>query len=427
MNLTEHQAKKILATTGLKVPAGRVSQSVEDAVAHLGEIGDGPWVVKAQIQAGGRANGHFINDPQARGGIRFVSSASEVRSNVMQMLGAYLVTPQTRSSGEYVDKIYIEEQCTVETELYLALTLDRDTSSIAFMASREGGANIEQIAQRDHSAVRVFPVDIETREIPESIGEYLEVTGDSLESLNNVLAELLDLFVDRDASLIEINPLGLLPDGQLVALDATIVWDDNALFRQGHEEQLSAYDDLSDSEYVAIQHGLNYIKLTGNIGILAAGAGLAMATMDAIRECDGTPANFLDVPPSASVDRIQVAIEILLKDPAINGVLINVFGGGIMRCDAVVDALLLARKSGHMTKPVVVRLVGTNAELALQRLRTSLPECRYSSDLATASKMIVELTEQNANRRAGDKPREKLSWWKRARRVLADGHAIEES
>lgn len=420
MILTEHQAKKILASTGLSVPTGRLCQSVEEAAAHLGEVGTGPWVVKAQIQAGGRANGHFLDDPQARGGVRFVSTPSEVRSNVMQMLGAHLVTPQTRSSGEYVDKVYIEEQCDVEDELYLAITLDRDSSRVAFLASKDGGSNIEQIAQRDKSAVKVFPVDIVNRLVPADLIDYLHESVTATDQLESVLSNLLDLYVDRDASLIEINPLGVRQDGQLIALDATIVWDDNALFRQGHEEQLVAYDDLSHSEYVALQHGLNYVKLSGNIGVLSAGAGLAMATMDAITECDGSPANFLDIPPSASADRICIAIDMLLEDPDVNGLLINVFGGGIMRCDAVADAVLLSNKSNKIKKPIVVRLVGTNAQVALQRLRDSLPECYHSEDLATAAQQIVKLTADHANRRSSDSRSSRGSWWKRARRTLVE-------
>lgn len=418
MNLTEHQAKKILHGAGIKVPSGEVVTTAEHAVAAAEKLGSPPWVIKAQIPAGGRAQGHFKGDTQAKGGVRIARSLEQVQSSAQQMLEQTLITQQTGSVGFVVKHVYVEHYCTVEHEMYLALTIDRTSGSAAFIAARHGGTNIERLAEQAPDSIISCPVDIDSHSLPGEIAARLELSGESREQLLVIMASMLSLFVERDATLIELNPLGIDAVGQLVALDATIVLDDNALFRQGHEEQMVAYDHLPAGEFEAASLGLNYVKLNGNIGSLAAGAGLAMATLDAIKESGGQPANFLEVPPSATVPLIQAALEILLADPDIDGILVNIFGGGIMRCDAVADALLLAHQRNPRSIPVIVRLAGTNATLAMQRLASSLPAVIIASDLSNAAESVVNLVQGKIEARAAKQRREQQKWWQRMQSVI---------
>ncbi len=428
MNLNEHQSKKLLREVGVNVPLGQIANSEEEAGVLLNKVDGPPWVVKAQITAGGRANGHFLNDPASRGGVRFAETEQAVRAHAKQMLGGILVTNQTGRDGDRVNSVYIEQKCSVQHELYFSISVDRALGCVTLMAARDGGSHIEEVAQRDADAILQIALDIGKagEEIPatmltdqqlDELHSFYQLPAQLRAEFAAMVRTLCFLFVERDASLVEINPFGVDVNGQLVALDASIAWDDNALFRQGHEEQLQAYADLPLAEHEALTHGLNYVRLDGNIGTLAAGAGLALVTVDAVTECGGHAANFLDIPPSASVERIETAISILLREAAVDVVLINVFGGGIMRCDAICDGLLLAcRNFPEHGKPIVVRLVGINSELALQRLQSSLPEVQIASDLGDAAAKAVAQAQQLAEKAIPDKK----GWLKKARNLLPE-------
>ena len=435
MNLTEAQAKRILQGIGVAVPAGAIAQSEEAAAAALGSLGPGPWVIKAQIQSGGRARGYFQGDTQGLSGVRFASTEAQVRTAARQMLGRILVTDQTGPSGERVRSLYLEDRLSTQRELYLALAIERETGGLAFLASAEGGTDIEQLATTHPDAVGRWPVAIDATRMPTGIGAFLQLSGHAATALDALLLQLHSLFIDRDATLIEINPLVVTSEGDLMALDATIVWDDNALFRQGHEEQLTAYDDLHPVEYEALQKKLNYVRLPGNVGCLAVGAGMAMATVDAVVEFGGKPGSFLDVSPSADVSDMHAAIELMLNDDGSDGVLINVFGGGIMRCDVVASALLEARQSGGTSsatdnslmaekpvdnKPIAVRLSGVNSELARERLLQSAPEVVTHDDIGVAAEDICQrLAAVDTRTRAGLDGKKTL--WQRVRKLLPEG------
>ena len=420
MILTEYQAKNILRKSGIRVPAGLLAESAQQAENVALQMGGGPWMVKAQIRAGGRAKGHFPAHNDTNGGIRVADTPDDVAVHARKMLGDLLVTRQTGKAGELVTSVYIEQLASVTAEMYLALAIDRELGVVTFITSKSGGSDIELIAAQSPEVVARFPVDIDSLSVPPDVVEYFGLDSHLQTELASVMATMLDVFVDRDATLIELNPLCTNESGQLIALDAAIIWDDNALFRQGHEEQMQAYDHLPECEFDAIKHGLNYVKLDGNIGCLSAGAGLAMATIDAIKECGGHPANFLDIPPAASVDQIKIALELLLVDDAIQGILLNVFGGGIMRCDAIADALLLANRRQAFSVPVVVRLAGINSTLALQRIASSLPMVVITDDLANAAQTVVALTELQLKRRKTEAIDNKSAWWRKVHSLFPE-------
>ncbi|MBX2882807.1 MAG: ADP-forming succinate--CoA ligase subunit beta [Granulosicoccus sp.] len=386
MDLNEHQSKRILREIGVRVPSGRECSSAHLVDIESSKVGPPPWVVKAQISAGGRAKGHFRGDPQARGGVRFVDTIEQLRTNTQQMLGSTLITEQTGNDGGLVRSVYIETKCSVQDEFYLALTVDAESGQLVFVVSKQGGTAIESVAAANPEAIYQHPVMIDSAfEDAPVIADKLDLEGAPREELLAYLPAIVSEFVDKDMRLLEINPLALTTDGHLVALDALVTFDDNAMFRQGHTEQMDAYLALSSEEFAAANQKLNYHRLDGNVGLLSAGAGLAMATMDAIVECGGQPANFLDVPPSTSVATLKNAIEIVTSNPEVRCLLINVFGGGIMRCDAVADAILLAHQHEPFKVPVVVRFAGTNAKLAKQRISASLPQIELADDLGDAA------------------------------------------
>jgi len=406
VELTEHQAKTILRKAGIRIPAGAVASTPDEAHSVAKSLDASGFVVKAQIRAGGRANGYFQSDAQSRGGIRFASTADDVRHISSQMLDRNLITEQTGPRGELVKQVYVEAQCKLQSEKYLALTIDRSTGSLVFLVSANGGSNIESAVAKDASVVHRYLIDIQNPVAPPEVVAlfgYNEKQGAQLQRFMDIM---IDVMTSKDATLVEINPLGLDDAGELTALDAAIIWDQNALFRQGHEEQMAAYEDLPEIEFQAMCKGLNYIKFKGNIGTLSSGAGLAMATIDAIYDSGGTPGNFLDIPPSSTVTFIKDAMTLVLSDPQLDALIINVFGGGIMRCDAVADALLVVGQEQTLAIPVVVRLAGTNAQLAQQRIEASLPEVVVTADLSTAISSVVELS-QPATPRSESKP-----WWR---------------
>jgi len=426
MNLTEHQAKKILRDAGVRVPSGDLSKSVEESVAIAESLPQSECVVKAQIRAGGRSQGHFKNDSQSRGGIRFVSSPAQAKASSAQMLNNVLVTSQTGPAGELVQSVYIEERVQLQDEKYLALTIDRDSGSLVFIASNAGGVQIEQLAQQSPDQIQRYQIDIRQPEAPSDIAVFFGYTDGAESELAELLTTMLNILIDKDATLIELNPIGLNESGELSILDAAIIWDDNALFRQGHEEQMIAYEDLSESEFKAKCLGLNYFELDGNVGTVTSGAGLAMALLDSLHNSGCKPANFMDVPPSSSVEQIRQAISLVLLNDKVELLLINVIGGGIMRCDAVSDALLILNEKQQINVPLVVRLAGTNSSLAIERLSASMPHIFVTTDLGSAAAAAGDVaSELKSNvkhaKSQQDQGARTKQWWRRTKKKTESG------
>jgi len=426
MNLTEHQAKKILRDAGVRVPNGDLSKSVEESVAIAESLPHSNCVVKAQIRAGGRSEGYFKNDSQSRGGIRFVSSPAQAKASSAQMLNNVLVTNQTGSTGELVQSVYVEEHIQLQHEKYLALTIDRECGSLLFIASNAGGVQIEQLAKKSPDQIRRYRVDIQQPEVPSEMAVFFGYKDRAESELSELLSIMLKIFIDKDATLIELNPIGLNETGELSILDATIIWDDNALFRQGHEEQMIAYEELSESEFKAKCLGLNYFELDGNVGTVTAGAGLAMALLDSLHNSGCKPANFMDIPPSSSVEQIRQAIALVLLNNKVELLLINVIGGGIMRCDAVSDALLILNEKQQINVPLVVRLAGTNSSLALARLSASMPNSVVTTDLRRAIAAAVDTAsvlksglEKSTSQK--DHASKATQWWRRTKKKTESG------
>ena len=426
MNLTEHQAKHILRGAGVRVPSGGLSKTVEQAVEIAESLPQSNCVVKAQIRAGGRSQGHFKNDSQSRGGIRFVSSPEQAKASSAQMLNNVLVTNQTGPAGELVESVYVEEHVQLQGEKYLALTIDSDSGSLMFIASNSGGVQIEELAQRSPDQIARYLVDIRQPEPPSEMATFFGYSDSAATELNELLSTMLAIFIDKDATLIELNPIGTNEDGELSVLDAVIVWDDNALFRQGHEEQMIAYDDLSESEFKAKCLGLNYFELDGNVGTVTAGAGLAMALLDLLHDSECKPANFMDIPPSSSVEQIRQAISLVLLNDKVKVLMINIIGGGIMRCDAVSDALLILNGKQEISVPLVVRLAGTNSSLAIERLRASMPNSFVTTDLSSATAAAVDAAKNiTANLEPTSPQTNQTSkakkWWRRVKNKTESG------
>jgi len=429
MNLTEHQAKHILRGAGVRVPNGGLSKSVEQAVEIAETLPQSNCVIKAQIRAGGRSQGHFKNDSQSRGGIRFVSSPAQAKACSAQMLNNILITDQTGPAGELVESVYVEEHVHLRSEKYLALTIDNNSGSLMFIASNAGGVQIEHLAQQSPDQIARFKVDIRQPEPPADIADFFGFIDSAATELGELLSIMLTTLIDKDATLIELNPIGLNEQGELCVLDATIIWDDNALFRQGHEEQMIAFEDLSESEFKAKCLGLNYFELDGNVGTVTAGAGLAMALLDSLHDTECKPANFMDIPPSSSIDNIRQAISLVLLNEKVEVLFINIIGGGIMRCDAVSDALLILNEEQEINIPLVVRLAGTNSSLAIERLKASMPNSFVTTDLSSAiaaaaasSIVSAQATTKSQTAKSPKATSTAKKWWQRAKKATEMDH-----
>lgn len=418
MNLHEYQGKDLLRQYGIEVPCGAVASSAEEAVAAARAAGAGPWYIKAQVLAGGRASGHFKHAPGSEGGVRRCDSLEQVKQHAEDMLGQVLFTVQTGIDGVTVHQVYIENAIDVSAEVYVALLVDRRSSCVALMTSRSGGAFIEQSYASDPESLAIWVLDIDVgldAETARGAAESLGFDGERIDLCADALTSMYQLFVEKDCSLIEINPLAISTDGQVCALDATVKIDDNALRRQPQLAQLRDTRDLRDGELDALRHGFNYFKLDGDIGIVASGASMAMATLDTVKLYAGEPANFLDIPPVADTPRFIAAIKLVLSDPSVKTVLVNVFGGGVMRCDDVVTALLQARAETDSRLPVVVRLAGTRSELAAQMLAEQAADIVVASDMVEAARISVESV---ASTPAPSPDRAvRASWWERVRRI----------
>src|SRR5574339_669211 len=400
MNIHEYQAKELLAKFGVPVPAGHAAMSVDEAVAAAERLPGPLWVVKAQIHAGGRGKGKFKElGPEAKGGVRLAKSIDEVRAHAEEMLGKTLVTIQTGPEGKKVQRLYITDGVDIDKEFYLALLVDRPTGRIAVVASTQGGMDIEAVAHDTPEKIETITIDPATGLMPHhgrSVAAALGLTGDLAKQASKVLAKLYDAFIGTDASQIEINPLAVTDRGELLVLDAKVGFDNNAEFRHPELEQLRDLTEEEPMEIEASKYDLAYIKLDGNIGCMVNGAGLAMATMDIIKLNGAEPANFLDVGGGASKEKVTAAFKIILSDPAVKGILVNIFGG-IMRCDIIAEGIVAAAKEVSLNVPLVVRLEGTNVQQGKDILAMSGLPIIAANDLGDAARKIVAEVKQEVD------------------------------
>ena len=385
MNIHEHQAKALLAGFGVPVPRGEAAFTVDEAVTAAEALGGPVWVVKAQIHAGGRGKA---------GGVKVVSSLDDVRQTADTILGKTLVTHQTGPQGREVKRLYIEEGCDIGDELYLSLLVDRGSSRVTIIASSEGGMDIEEVAASQPEKILSVDIDPATGLQPHHcrrLANVMGISGATANQLPKFLAGLVDAFTTLDASLVEINPLVVTGSGDLLALDAKMSFDDNALYRHADVMELRDLAEEDPAEVRASEFDLNYIKLDGNIGCMVNGAGLAMATMDIIQLRGGTPANFLDVGGNATTERVTEAFKIILSDASVKGILVNIFGG-IMRCDIIAEGVVTAARTLGLDKPLVVRLEGTNVEEGKRIMAESGLAIIPADNLADAADKIVAAT-----------------------------------
>ena len=392
MNIHEYQAKELLAKFGVAVPKGIAAMSVEEAVTAAASLPGPLYVVKAQIHAGGRGKGKFKElGPDAKGGVRLARSLEEVRAAATDMLGNTLVTIQTGAAGKQVNRLYVTDGVDIEKEFYLALLVDRGSSRIAVVASTEGGMDIEAVAHDTPEKIHTITIDPATGLMPHhgrAVANALGLTGDLAKQAQTVLSRLYDAFIGTDASQIEINPLAVCAGDQLLVLDAKVGFDSNAMFRHADLMELRDLTEEDASEVEASKYDLAYIKLDGNIGCMVNGAGLAMATMDIIKLNGEFPANFLDVGGGASKEKVTAAFKIILADPSVKGILVNIFGG-IMKCDIIADGIVAAAKEVNLSVPLVVRLEGTNVAQGKDILANSGLQIVAANDLGDAAQKIV--------------------------------------
>jgi succinyl-CoA synthetase beta subunit len=398
MNIHEYQAKTLLARFGVAVPKGGVAYTPDEAEKVARELGGPVWVVKSQIHAGGRGAGRFKNDPDGKGGVRVVKSIDEVKKNATAMLGKTLITKQTGPKGKEVKRIYVEEGCDIKRELYLGMLVDRASHRIVVMASTEGGMDIEEVAHKTPEKIVKIAIDptqglqaYYARKVAFGLG----LEGKQVGACVKFLTAMYEAFTSLDASIVEINPLVVTGSGEVLALDAKMNFDDNALFRHKDVAELRDEDEEDPMELEASKHELNYVKLDGSIGCMVNGAGLAMATMDIIKLYGGEPANFLDVGGGATRERVTQAFKLILSDPNVEGILVNIFGG-IMRCDVIAEGVVAAAREVALNVPLVVRLEGTNVDLGKKILKNSGLKIVSADNLADAAEKIVTAVKEAA-------------------------------
>ena len=397
MNIHEYQAKAMFREAGVAVQEGVHCTTVEQALAAYDSLGSKMVAVKSQIHAGGRGKGNLYHSELGNlvmeGGVKVASSSEDVEEYASNILGHKLVTKQTGPSGKLVSNLYVEAGCAIAHEYYLALLIDREEDSILIMASTEGGVDIEEVAETTPEAIHkawVDPLDGLQDEQKSTLADSLGLSGPAHDSFVEMIGSLASIFVDRDCSMIEINPLVRTEDGTMIALDAKVSFDDNASFRHPWRADLRDLSEESDIEIRAHEHGLSYVELDGNIGCLVNGAGLAMATMDVIKLYGGEPANFLDIGGGADRESITTAFGIILEDPRLNGILVNVFGG-IIRCDMVARSIIEASEEIGLNVPLVVRFSGTNHSEGKQVLDDCDLDVVTASTLSEAGAAIVNL------------------------------------
>jgi succinyl-CoA synthetase beta subunit len=392
MNIHEYQAKELLAAQGIPVPLGHAALSVDEAVAAANRLPGPLWVVKSQIHAGGRGKGRFKElGPDAKGGVRLARSIEEVRANAEEMLGKTLVTVQTGAEGKQVNRLYITDGVDIAKEFYLALLVDRGSSRIAMVVSTEGGMDIEKVAHDTPDRITTIHIDPAQGFQPHhgrALAYALKLDGDFNKQAQKLGRQLYDAFVALDCAMLEINPLATTGDGKLLVLDAKMSFDSNAEFRHPDLESLRDESEEDPIEVEASKHDLAYVKLDGNIGCMVNGAGLAMATMDIIKLNGAEPANFLDVGGGADEKKVTAAFKMILSDPAVEGILVNIFGG-IMRCDTIAKGIVAAARVVDLRVPLVVRLEGTNVEQGKAILAESGLAITPANDLGDAARKIV--------------------------------------
>jgi succinyl-CoA synthetase beta subunit len=387
MNIHEYQAKSVLREFGVPVPRGEPALSVEEAEKGAKALGGPVWVVKAQIHAGGRGKA---------GGVKVVKSIDEVKKEAKRLLGSTLVTHQTGPGGKEVHRLYIEEGAAIERELYLSLLIDRVTSRVAFVVSTEGGMDIEEVAHKTPEKIVTFSVDPATNICPHHVRTSAKAIGlgePQAKQLSALLTNLYRAFTEKDMSLLEVNPLILTKDGNLVCLDAKVSFDDNALYRHPELAALRDLTEEDEKEIEASKYDLNYVALDGTIGCMVNGAGLAMATMDIIKLYGEAPANFLDVGGGATKEKVAAAFKIITADPKVKGILVNIFGG-IMKCDIIAEGVVAAVKEVGLKVPLVVRLEGTNVDLGKKIIAESNLKMLSADDLDDAAQKIVKAVKE---------------------------------
>ena len=398
MNIHEYQAKELLRRYGVAVPDGYVAWTPEEAAAAAAKLPGPIYVVKSQIHAGGRGAGRFADDPNGKGGVRLAKSAEEVRAAAEAMLGHTLVTQQTGAQGRRVNRVYVEAGCDIARELYLSLLIDRDTSRVAIVASTEGGMEIEEVAE--HQPEKILRVSIDpasgisgfhTRKLAFGLG----LQGKQIGVFGKFVTAMYRAFMELDCAVIEVNPLVVTGAGDVMALDAKVSFDDNALYRHEDLEKLRDESEEDPKELEAAKHSLNYVALDGQIGCMVNGAGLAMATMDNIKLYGSAPANFLDVGGGATKERVTAAFKILLSDPNVEGILVNIFGG-IMRCDVIAEGVVAAAREVQLSVPLVVRLEGTNVALGKEIMAKSGLPIISADNLADAAEKVVKAVKEAA-------------------------------
>jgi succinyl-CoA synthetase beta subunit len=383
MNVHEYQAKQLMKEFNISTLNGGVATSVDQAMKVAQDLGGSVWVVKAQIHAGGRGKG---------GGVKVAKSLDEVKKYASEILGMTLVTHQTGPEGKKVNQIFIEQGCEIDHEYYVGIVLDRNSGKVTMMASREGGVDIETVAEKTPEKIikaNISPAAGFTPAVGRKLAFGIGLKGDTFKKAVNFFEGLYNLYISKDCSIAEINPMVTTKSGDVIALDAKLNFDDNALFRHPQIEEMRDVTEESEQELEAGKYGLSYISLDGNIGCLVNGAGLAMGTLDIIKLHGGNPANFLDVGGGATKETVQKAFEIILEDKNVKAILVNIFGG-IMKCDIIAEGVIAAAKAIELKVPLVVRLEGTNVALGKKILNESGLAITPAEDLADAAKKVVE-------------------------------------
>ena len=398
MNIHEYQAKSLLTKFGVAVPKGGVAYTPQEAETVAKSLAGPVYVVKSQIHAGGRGAGRFKGDEKGKGGVRLVKSPADAAKEAQAMLGHVLVTKQTGPKGREVKRIYVEEGCDIKRELYLGMLIDRKTSRITVMASTEGGMEIEEVAAKTPEKiikVAIDPVTGMEAFHARRLAYGLKLEGKQVGSAVKFMLGMYKAFIALDASIVEINPLVVTGAGDVIALDAKMNFDDNALFRHPDVEAMRDEGEEDPIELEAGKHQLNYVKLDGNIGCMVNGAGLAMATMDIIKLYGGEPANFLDVGGGATKERVATAFKLILSDKNVEGILVNIFGG-IMRCDVIAEGVVAAAREVSLEVPLVVRLEGTNVKLGKEILAKSGLPILAADNLGDAAQKVVKAVKEAA-------------------------------
>lgn len=398
MNIHEYQAKELLKRYGVAVPDGFVAWTAEEAVQAAGKLPGPVFVVKSQIHAGGRGAGRFADDPGGKGGVRVVKSLDDVRAAADAMIGHTLITKQTGPAGRVVRRVYVEAGCDIARELYLSLLVDRVTGRVTIIASTEGGMEIETVAAEQPEKIQRVAIDpasglsgFHGRRLAAGLG----LTGKQVGAFGKFVAAMYKAFIELDCAIVEINPLVVTGAGEVIALDAKVSFDDNALFRHADLEKLRDEAEEDPKELEAAKYSLNYVALDGNIGCMVNGAGLAMATMDIIKLYGMAPANFLDVGGGATKERVAAAFKIILSDPNVEGILVNIFGG-IMRCDVIAEGVVEAAREVQLSVPLVVRLEGTNVAQGREIMAKSNMPIIPADNLADAAQKIVNAVREAA-------------------------------